>query len=97
MVRAILKMAPGPDCWDNLMLVIQCEEEKVCQIVRLKDRHTALELYRQTAIAYYDHHCGKLVLKIDGLDYPMPCRAWMAVHSCMDQWFEDYVMAVEGV
>lgn len=96
MRTAVLKMGYSETGWDNLSLVIESAGTNLCRIIRLRNRYTALEVYRQTFIAYHDQHNGMLMLDVDECKYQMAPDMWEAIHSCLDQWFEDYFPAVEG-
>mgnify|MGYP005851762945 CR=1 FL=1 len=94
--EARLIMHAGPDCWDRLRLLIHDDNAGYTRIVRLKDRYTAIDAYRQTAIAFYTQKTGDLTLKMDEGDYSLCETSWKAVHSCLDQWFTEYFLAVES-
>lgn len=95
-MQARLKMSPGKDCWDKVTLFLD-PKARVCTLFRLKNRLTALELYRQLTVAHFDGHEGDLTVEIDGNTYCWSQEQWEAVLSCVDQWFELYMFVVEGV
>lgn len=96
MANVTLKMqAAGKNSWDNLVLVIK--DAPVSSIIRFNDRNTALEVYRQLTIAHFSDHTGNLEVDIDGKVYDMTPEIWRAVLGTVDQWYEEYMMIVEGV
>ena len=70
---------------DQIRLILHGD---VTQIVALKDRNTALELWRVLTIAYHEDHDGSIAVNIDGRVHTMPQSVWHAVLSVVDQWLE---------
>lgn len=90
MSNATLKMQGGDDCWDQLVLILR-KNFSLSSLLHLNNRNSALEVYRQLAIAHFEGHADELTVDIDGGLYLMSYQQWQAVLSCLDQWFEDYM------
>lgn len=92
---ATLKMLPDSKdrkCWDRLTLVIN--SNKIDSLIPFKDRNSALEAYRQLYVAYSDNHIGSLTICIDGVGYQFSEDVWQSVLSCLDQWYEEFMLCV---
>lgn len=94
MVKATLKMKGcGENCWDALTLVIK--GGPLSAIIRLQNRNTALDVYRQLFTAHFTNQTGTVAVEIDGVTFQMDFDTWQAVLGCVDQWYEEYMSLVE--
>lgn len=93
MYKAILRQTHGRDNWDNMVLVINGPGALVPWI-RLKDRESVMDLYRQIFVAELKEHEGDLDVKIDGKSCTLSQDVWFAVGRAIDPWYEDYVESV---
>lgn len=89
-----LKFGSGANYWDKVTLVIR-GSNSIIPVIYLNNRNTALDVYRQLSIAYFDEHKGPIDVDIDQTQYTMTQDVWHGVLSCLDQWFEDYFEHVE--
>ena len=96
MNKATLKMCSGKNCWDNLILIFR-DNSSVVYLYHLRDRYTALRLYRELYLAHSDSIEDDLRVEIDDHKKLMTADTWQAVLSCLDQWYEEYMFVVEGV
>lgn len=95
-MNTTLKMRPGKNCWDNLTLIIR-EGTDVPMILPLRDRNSALEIFRQCALADFGGRKGDLTVDVDGKEYSWSEVSWRSILSVFDQWYEEYMMYVEAV
>lgn len=96
MARATLRMGKGKDCWDKLVLIVR-GADTVVPLIHFKDRHSALDAYNQIAVAHFENHADELEVHIDGSTYTMTYDVWQAVGAALNEWYEDYMILVEGV
>ena len=60
-------------------------------LVFIKERESALELFRVLMVARFQDHLGPLSTTIDGNDYTFSQSAWQALYRETDQWFGEYL------
>jgi hypothetical protein len=73
---------------DDVKLVIRGDRPA---LVFIRERASALELFRVLMVAWFQDHPGSLGVTIDGNDYTFSQHAWQALYNETDEWFGEYL------
>lgn len=73
---------------DDVKLIIRGDRPA---LVFIKQRESALELFRVLMVAWFQGHTGPLSTTIEGNDYTFSRSAWQALYRETEQWFAEYL------
>lgn len=73
---------------DDVKLIIRGDRPA---LVFIKQRESALELFRVLMVAWFEDRLGPLSTTIEGNDYRFSRSAWHALYREIDHWFAEYL------